>query len=305
MKKATVFLTITFLLSWPVAFLSFGSGANLYTASGLALAFYFMFTPLISTIITQKVIYRQNVKKPFCVSFRPNWWFLVALLLPGILALASIVVSLLFPGVSLTANPTETNVFAFFSQNLTQEQLTEFTRSASETPVHPFLMAMLGGTFAGLTINGVAGLGEELGWRGLLLREFAGFGFWRASIVIGVIWGLWHLPFIIHGHNYPGHPVAGVFMMILWTVLFSPLIGYVTVRAESVIAAAIMHGALNGTAIAPLVVLKGGHVLQIGVVGFAGIFVLVGLNLVLVAVGRPREWYDKWMERTPDSAAQP
>ena len=92
-------------------------------------------------------------------------------------------------------------------------------------------------------------------------------------------------------------------MMILWTVLFSPLVGYVTVRANSVIAAAIMHGALNGTAMAPLVVLTGGNVLQIGVMGLAGILVLLCLNLVLVAVGRPGEWYTKWMEGALEGAA--
>jgi len=33
--------------------------------------------------------------------------------------------------------------------------------------------------------------------------------------------------------------------MTLWPVLFSPLIGYVTIRADSVMAAAILHGALS------------------------------------------------------------
>ena len=29
------------------------------------------------------------------------------------------------------------------------------------------------------------------------------------SLVIGFFWGLWHLPLIAAGYNYPGHPVAG------------------------------------------------------------------------------------------------
>lgn len=45
MKKPAIFLCLTFLLSWPVAFLSFGSGMNLYTAGGLVMAVYFMLTP--------------------------------------------------------------------------------------------------------------------------------------------------------------------------------------------------------------------------------------------------------------------
>lgn len=305
MNKGTVFVITTFLLSWPVAFWLFSRGISSYTAAWFAMAVYYMFTPLISAIITQKMIFRENVIKPLRVSFHFNRWFLVALLSPGIIALASIATSLLFPSVSFTSTPTETTSFVFFSQNLTQEQVAELAQSAKELPLHPFLMVLLGGTIAGLTINGIAGLGEELGWRGLLLREFAGFGFWRASLAIGVVWGLWHLPFIVHGHNYPGYPVSGVFMMILWTVLFSPLIGYLTVRADSVIAAAIMHGALNGTAMAPLLVLMGGNALEVGVMGFAGMLVLICLNLLLVVAGRPEHWHNKWMQQTLDSAAHP
>ena len=305
MKKAAAFLGLSFLLSWPAAFLCFGSGMRSYTVPWLAVSVYFMFTPTISAIITQKLIYRENVLGPLCVSFRLNWWFLVALLLPGIFVLASTATSLLFRGVSLTTNPTETSFFRFFGQNVTQDQVVALTRSASELPVHPFFVVLLGGTLAGLTINGVAGFGEELGWRGLLLRELAGLGFWRASFATGIVWGLWHLPFILHGYNYPGYPVAGAFVMILWTVLLSPLIGYLCIRANSVIAAAIMHGAINGTCMAPMVVLKGGHVLQIGVMGFAGILVLLCLNLVLLALGRPEAWHNKWTERTFEDAAHP
>jgi membrane protease YdiL (CAAX protease family) len=223
-----------------------------------------------------------------------NRWFFVALLLPALLAIGASAVSLFFADVSYAADLTEANIFEFFGKNLPGEQLAEINRSIDELPMHPFILVLIGGTLAGLTINGIAGFGEELGWRGLLLREWAPFGFWKSSILIGVVWGLWHLPFIIHGHNYPGHPVAGVFMMILWTVLFSPLIAYVCIRSNSVISAAIMHGAINGTAIAPALVLKGGDSLQSGVMGMAGILVLIVFNVVLIVLGKPGEWHDQW-----------
>jgi len=47
MRKPAIFLCLTFLLSWPVAFSSFGSGMNLDTPGGLVVAVYFMFTPSI------------------------------------------------------------------------------------------------------------------------------------------------------------------------------------------------------------------------------------------------------------------
>ena len=55
-----------------------------------------------------------------------------------------------------------------------------------------------------------------------LQRELAELGLWKSSWVIGVIWGFWHAPLILQGHNYPQHPWAGVFMM---TVMTGPVDG--------------------------------------------------------------------------------
>jgi hypothetical protein len=42
-------------------------------------------------------------------------------------------------------------------------------------------------------------------------------GRWRAALLYGVAWGLWHAPVIVGGYNYPGHPVAGVLAMCGFT----------------------------------------------------------------------------------------
>ena len=62
-------------------------------------------------------------------------------------------------------------------------------------------------------INTLLALGEELGWRGLLLPELLPLGQRRAILLSGVIWGFWHAPVILQGHNYPSQPVLGVFLM--------------------------------------------------------------------------------------------
>lgn len=131
------------------------------------------------------------------------------------------------------------------------------------------------------------GFGEELGWRGFLQREWASLGFWKSSWLVGLVWGLWHIPFLLHGHNFPGHTYLGVLVMTAWTVLFAPLITYIRYRANSVIAAAVMHGTLNGTAMAPMLVLREGDTLTVGVMGLAGIIVLGGFNFGLY-------WLMKW-----------
>jgi hypothetical protein len=57
-----------------------------------------------------------------------------------------------------------------------------------------------------------------------------------------MIWGFWHAPLILHRHNYPEYPWAGVFLMTAMTVLLSPLLSYLTIRPNSVLATAISTG---------------------------------------------------------------
>jgi membrane protease YdiL (CAAX protease family) len=48
-----------------------------------------------------------------------------------------------------------------------------------------------------------AGLGEELGWRGFLLpRLQARYSALVSSLIVGIVWGLWHLPlFMLEGQS--------------------------------------------------------------------------------------------------------
>lgn len=173
-----------------------------------------------------------------------------------------------------------------FKQVLPPEQFERMQRQTAALPVHPFWIAMALGLIAGITINAVAGFGEELGWRGFLQKEFGFMGFWKSSLLIGFIWGLWHAPLILQGHNYPQHPKAGVFMMTVWCMLLAPIFSYVRLKAKSVIAAAVIHGSLNATAGLAIVVVQGGNDLLIGVPGLAGFIVLAIINLVIFAYER-------------------
>lgn len=100
----------------------------------------------------------------------------------------------------------------------------------------------------GTTVNALFAFGEEFGWRGYLLWELAPLGFWKASVGIGALWGIWHAPVIVAGYNYPSFPTVGVVAMTVACVSFSPVYTYVVVRAESAIAAALVHGVFNGAA---------------------------------------------------------
>jgi membrane protease YdiL (CAAX protease family) len=229
------------------------------------------------------------LKEPCRINFRPNRWFLVAWVLPPVIALTTLGVSLLFPGISFS--PEMAGMFERFQGVLPPEKLEEMKQQAEALPVHPFWLGLLQGLVAGITVNAVAAFGEELGWRGLLLRELEALGFWRSSTVIGIVWGFWHAPLIVLGHNYPQHPWVGVFMMTVMTVLLSPILSYVTLRANSVLAAAIFHGTFNATAGLAIMVVEGGNDLTVGVTGLAGFVVLLLADIGLFIFDRylPRE----------------
>jgi len=277
--KATIFVALTYLASWLLVGLYFALGGTWTMPGSLILSVVYMFVPMTVALVVQKGLYKAAVKGPLRINFRPNRWFVTAWLLPPAIALATIGVSVLLPGVSFT-----TGIDAMlerFQNVLTPEQVEQMKQQAESLPIHPFWLALVQGLIAGVTINAVAAFGEELGWRGLLQRELSHLGFWRSSAMVGVIWGIWHAPVIIQGYNYPQHPLAGVAMMTVFTLLWSPLLGYVTLKSRSVIAAAIAHGTLNGSAGIPLLVIVGGNDLTVGMTGLAGFAALAAINLAI------------------------
>ena len=95
--------------------------------------------------------------------------------------------------------------------------------------------------FLGLLIA----FGEEYGWRGYLQGELVKLGRVRGIFLVGIIWGVWHAPIILMGHNYPGQPVAGVFLMTVYCILLAFVLGYVILKTGSVWLAAFLHAVNN------------------------------------------------------------
>ena len=96
--------------------------------------------------------------------------------------------------------------------------------------------------------NSILGLGEEWGWRGFLLPRLMPLGKWKAYAVLGVIWGLWHAPLVAIGFNYPGHPILGILLMVLFTTALSIFMNELTLRYQSAVLAGWIHGVFNSQA---------------------------------------------------------
>jgi membrane protease YdiL (CAAX protease family) len=257
--------------------LYFGLGGTWTMPTAMIVSAAYMFIPMICAIVVQKLVYKEPLKEPLGISWRINRWWFVAWLSPAVLAFAVFGISLLFPGVEYS--PDMSGLIDRFRQSLPPEQITQVEEQLAMFSSLLIWITLFQGLIAGITINAVAGFGEELGWRGLLQHGLSSFGFWKSSALIGLVWGVWHAPLILHGHNYPQHPVGGVFMMIAWCLLLSPLFSYIRLKSKSVIAAAILHGSLNGTAGLALVMVSGGSDLVVGITGASGFIVLAVLNL--------------------------
>lgn len=128
---------------------------------------FFVFGPSIAGVITIALVsgkegLRELMQRTFKWKVGLKWW-LIALFLPALLTLIALGVNLLLGA-----------------------KLPPFTFLKTEWYLLPvfFVMTIIGGP-----------LGEEFGWRGFVLPHLQlNNSPWMASVFLGLIWGLWHLP---------------------------------------------------------------------------------------------------------------
>ena len=92
--------------------------------------------------------------------------------------------------------------------------------------------------------------GEEFGWRAYMNQKMETLlGTVGTCILGGIIWGVWHAPLTIEGHNfgkdYAGYPYAGIALMALFCTLHGIMLMWLVKKTGSVIPAAIFHAVNN------------------------------------------------------------
>lgn len=268
---------IVFILLAVIPMIGLGVAVN--SASQIlvmALSACAMFLPMLAVVITQ-LIFKEPVLRGLDISFKINRWWVIGWLLMPVLSFAVLGVTLLMPGAKWTPDG-------------------EMVQLALQSMPEGFgIWELVGitaisGLFSGFTINAVFAFGEEIAWRGYLMKMFKGKKFLTTALWTGVIWGFWHAPLILNGHNYPQHPVAGVFMMVLFCLLLTPMLMYFRLKSGSVVVPAIMHGTFNAVVgISNLLVTPANDLLY-GGPGLAGMIVLLLVNVILYI-------YDRYISR--------
>lgn len=244
------FLAITVVISWPLFLLPLAfSDAPAATRQTVALVGWSlaMFAPAIAALLTVRLIAGERLSSLNLRRLGPKRYYLWAWLLPPLLAIVALLSTLLLGFGQL--DPT----FALIRSAIP---------AGAEGAIAPVGVVVAGQIMAAFTIapliNIIPAMGEELGWRGFLLPRLMHLGKWRAIGLSNVIWGFWHAPAILQGHNYPENPVLGVFLMVGFCLLIGAIFSWLYLQTESAWAPALAHGSLNATAGLPILFLAPG-----------------------------------------------
>lgn len=123
-------------------------------------------------------------------------------------------------------------------------------------------------------------LGEEFGWRGYALPVLQERYGWRvASLVLGTVWGAWHLPLFYMADTAQSHLPFGLF--IVSTIALSVLFAWLFNRTRaSVLPALVLHTAVNawGWVIPVMVMPDGSNLRPYGLA--VGLLVVIALGLL-------------------------
>ncbi len=237
-----------------------------------------MFFPMITAMLLQWRD-REQWKGTGLLEFKVSWIWLLAMVLPVVISLLATLISGLMPGCRFHYGAEQ---FIAMQGNMDEATIAALNAQLSSmSPAVMVISSMVSAIFAGCTINAVAAFGEEYGWRNYMAAALEGESFWKSAIFIGTVWGIWHFPLILCGHNYPQHPVLGVFMMVIFCILTGIIELYLVKKSGSVFPAAIFHGTTNASAGITLLLVQGGNDLLIGSTGLAG---FITLGIIIAAI---------------------
>lgn len=276
-KKLQLFVGLVCLQSWFVAAIIYATDISYNSGTAVALVgLFYMSAPAVATFALQRTLFPESYSNYGLsyTSVKIGKLFFYSLL--AFLSFVVLYLGLTYLGGNLLGIP-EVGVLDFSEEGLIKslKRITKGSIDFGEDPLPfpPYMLligGLIGGVFSGFTINLPFMFGEEYGWRGFMVYETRNLGFFKSNLLIGTIWGLWHAPIILLGHNYPSYPIAGVGIMTLFCIAGAFMFAYVRVKSGSVIAACGLHGMFNATGALLMLFNQNGHELVAHPAGLIG-----------------------------------
>lgn len=294
-RRIVLFLLFAFGFTWllDLAIYLTGGLSNLKPGTTVwFLSILAMLAPAVATVLTRWITREGWEDSLLNVNLKWNWpyWLIAWLGTPVLLLLGAGLYFALFPQYLDSSFSSVSKLLAQAGQ-----------AAGKPIPLSPaafLIIQVVQATLLAPIVNSIATFGEEFGWRAYLLYKFMPFGGRKAMLIMGVIWGVWHWPFILmgyeYGFNYPGYPWLGPIIFLWFTFIVGTFLAWLTLKSKSVWPAVIAHAALNGMAPIALLLVNGhpNPLLGPAVVGLAAsipftilAFVLLWRSRVISQVG--------------------
>lgn len=208
----------------------------------------FMFLPLVMLIPALVAIVFRIINKE---GFRnmgwglKRWWYVF----PSVLVPLAVIVSIAALFLTLNWATLSDKHFVFQDGMLTVQNIPMILGNQAQSLAFFGLNLMLS-LFVQSLLGSVATIGEEFGWRGYVQEKFIKqFGLNRGLILLGIIWGYWHLPIGLMGWNFPAHPILGALILTpISTIFMGIYLGWLYLRSKTIWMPTLAHAAMNLTA---------------------------------------------------------
>ena len=145
-------------------------------------------------------------------------------------------------------------------------------------------VAVIGGPLSSLALY----FGEEFGWRGFLQSLIPKKMKLPGSVLIGLVWGLWHIPLILRGmHTYPP-TLTGISLALVFFMLWGIIQSYAVIKTGSIWLAVFLHGTVNyvyGFTITYIA--KPHNNMSAFGMGWPGLIILL---IIVIAISRDPAW---------------
>lgn len=254
-RHLKIFFIATLLWTWIVGMIPVMLGINDTTLGDFIFIFTAGIAPSCVGIIMVLKTYTKDARKDYFRRFIPTWrgaWFVLVYMV----LLVSIMTAMLS---------------SFLGEYPDYVMVRGFIQNPLSILAFIFFLYLYGPS------------NEEFGWRGYALDKLlVKYGFLKGSLILGFIWGIWHLPWIFYPTQWQSQSFA---ISPLWFVAFilqcmsaSVVIsmGYILSR-RNYFTAATIHGVGNSSLglIYLMISLAGSNMAQ---------FVIIALNMTIAAV---------------------
>ncbi len=283
-KKFTIYMIFAFGFAWVIQIIASIFARNGNVAVFQLLLMVCMFMPFLAALIARIPLKGMG----WIPKLKGNiGWILLAWFGPMVLTiLGALIFYIIFPDRLDWAG-------SYMAIQMGEEAMAEVQAVGITIPLLTIITIVQASSYAPL-INGLFGLGEEVGWRGVMYPMLKDkLGRVKGMILGGIIWGAWHWPIMVlagyeYGLEYWGAPFLGMAMFCLYATVAGIILDVLYEKTKCIWVPSVGHGAINATVGVPVLMLNAEFAdqltigpLPIGIVAMIPYIVVAILLLVL------------------------